>query len=320
MNNPKPSFSPDDRMRSLIDANNQLLMVASRFGIAFGFGDKTVIQVCEDDSVDYRSFLAVCNLIDGRDYSIYPVSLTSMMEYLRKAHTYFLDFLLPSIRHKLIDSLNSSSIEDVDILLLRFFDDYVAEVRRHMTYENDRIFSYVDRLLNGEAGDDFRISDYSGSHTSMADKLSELKEVFIRHYHHKDTMILASALNDIMMCHEDLCSHCEVEDRIFMPAVENLERSMQLKMRTSQPDSTTENKESDESLAGMTERELDVIRCVAEGLSNKEIADRLCLSVHTITTYRRNISSKLGIHSPAGLTIFAILHNLVDINSLSIKD
>lgn len=52
--------------------------------------------------------------------------------------------------------------------------------------------------------------------------------------------------------------------------------------------------------------------CIARGMSNKEIADKLCISVHTVTTHRRNICSKLEIHSPAGLTIFAIIKGLKD--------
>ena len=52
-------------------------------------------------------------------------------------------------------------------------------------------------------------------------------------------------------------------------------------------------------------------------MANKEIADRLCLSIHTVTTHRRNLSAKLGIHSPAGLTIFAILHHLVDLKDVN---
>ncbi|MDE7474027.1 MAG: LuxR C-terminal-related transcriptional regulator, partial [Duncaniella sp.] len=61
----------------------------------------------------------------------------------------------------------------------------------------------------------------------------------------------------------------------------------------------------------------EIICCVARGMSNKEIADKLLLSINTVTTYRRNISAKLQIHSAAGLTIFAILHNLVDINEIN---
>lgn len=303
-----------DRLRDLIEENTDLMMVAARFGISLGFGDKTVKEVCAEDGVDERTFLAVCNLIDNRPYTI-EVSLTSLMGYLRSAHSYFLEFLLPSIRRKLLLAVSALPIDDVMLQLLKFFDDYCNEVRRHMEHENDTIFSYVDRLLGGEDAGEFRIADYSVGHTSMTEKLDELKDVFIRHYHVMNNLLLVSALNDIIDCNSDLCSHCEIEDRIFLPAVSRLERTLKLKEREAAPEDNKKD-EGDALLDSMTEREKDILRCVAQGLQNKEIADRLFISINTVTTYRRNISAKLNIHSAAGLTVFAILHRLVDINDI----
>lgn len=311
----KETFRADSRLRDLMEENSDLMMVAARFGISFGFGDKTVREVCREDGVDCQTFLAVCSLIAGRRFSI-DVSLRSLMGYLRSAHSYFLDYLLPSIRQKLIASISiSMQIDDVMVQLLRYFDDYCKEVRTHMEHENVRIFEYVSRLLEGDASDEFRIGDYSVGHTSMTDKLNELKDVFIRHYHVKDNLVLVSALNDIIACNEDLCSHCEIEDRIFMPAVARLEKGMKLQERAARPEEDDHGK-TDSLADSMTEREKDILRCVACGLSNKEIAERLFISINTVTTYRRNISAKLNIHSPAGLTVFAILHRLVDINDI----
>lgn len=309
------AYTGTDRLRDLIEANSDLMMVAARFGISLGFGDKTVKEVCAEDDVDERTFLAVCNLIDNRPYSI-EVSLTSLMCYLRTAHSYFLEFLLPSIRRKLLLAISGLPIDDVMLQLLKFFDDYCAEVRRHMEHENDSIFSYVNCLLGGEDAGEFRIADYSVGHTSMTEKLDELKDIFIRHYHVMNNLLLVSALNDIIDCNADLCSHCEIEDRMFMPAVERLERSMKLKERDVAPDMKDEE-DSDSLLESMTEREKDIVRCVARGMQNKEIADKLFISINTVTTYRRNISAKLNIHSAAGLTVFAILHRLVDINDIN---
>ena len=56
--------------------------------------------------------------------------------------------------------------------------------------------------------------------------------------------------------------------------------------------------------------------CVVRGMTNKEIADVLFLSIHTVITHRRNIAKKLQIHSPAGLTIYAIVNNLVEISEI----
>lgn len=66
----------------------------------------------------------------------------------------------------------------------------------------------------------------------------------------------------------------------------------------------------------LSEREKDIVCCVAKGMSNKEIADKLFLSVHTVATHRRNISSKLKIHSAAGLAIYAISNKLVNIEDI----
>jgi DNA-binding NarL/FixJ family response regulator len=64
-------------------------------------------------------------------------------------------------------------------------------------------------------------------------------------------------------------------------------------------------------------REKEVIVCVVKGMTNKQMADHLCLSIHTVITHRRNIATKLQIHSPAGLTIYAILNKLVELNDIN---
>ncbi|HIX27813.1 MAG TPA: LuxR C-terminal-related transcriptional regulator [Candidatus Barnesiella excrementigallinarum] len=66
----------------------------------------------------------------------------------------------------------------------------------------------------------------------------------------------------------------------------------------------------------LTEREKEIIIGVVKGMTNKQIADKLCLSTHTVITHRRNIAGKLQIHSPAGLTIYAIVNKFVDINDI----
>ena len=62
---------------------------------------------------------------------------------------------------------------------------------------------------------------------------------------------------------------------------------------------------------GITDRELDVIRLISEGLSNKLIADKLELSTHTINTHRKNIMAKLDIPNTAGIVMFAVKNNLL---------
>ena len=64
----------------------------------------------------------------------------------------------------------------------------------------------------------------------------------------------------------------------------------------------------------LTKRELDVLRLLVKGYSNKQIAGDLFISIHTVVTHRKNITEKLGIKSIAGLTIYGIINNIIDVD------
>ena len=68
----------------------------------------------------------------------------------------------------------------------------------------------------------------------------------------------------------------------------------------------TENREE------LSAREKEILVCVAQGMLNKEIADRFHLSIYTVITHRKNITRKTGIKTVAGLTVYALLNNLID--------
>ena len=78
----------------------------------------------------------------------------------------------------------------------------------------------------------------------------------------------------------------------------------------------TDEEEADSGQDLLSQREKEIITCVVKGMTNKAIADKLFLSVHTIITHRRNIARKLQIHSPAGLTIYAIVNKLVELEDI----
>jgi len=69
----------------------------------------------------------------------------------------------------------------------------------------------------------------------------------------------------------------------------------------------------------LTQREETIVRLVSMGLTNRQIADELFLSTHTVTTHRKNISSKLGIKSVSGLTVYAIVNNIITIEEVTSK-
>ena len=65
----------------------------------------------------------------------------------------------------------------------------------------------------------------------------------------------------------------------------------------------------------LSQREKEILICVAKGMLNKEIADLYSISIYTVITHRKNITRKTGIKTVAGLTVYALLNNLIDVNS-----
>ena len=80
------------------------------------------------------------------------------------------------------------------------------------------------------------------------------------------------------------------------------------------PEEETENEEQQT----LSAREKEIVVCVVKGMTNREIADRLFLSTHTVVTHRRNIARKLQVHSASGLTVYAIVNKLVELNDIKL--
>lgn len=312
-------YKATDKLRNIINDNSSLLMVMSRFGIPLGFGDKTVKEVCEEQSVDSETFLAVANFSNNRSIVTTDISLSALIDYLKRAHTYFLDFSLPTIRRRLLEAIDCSGADDVAFLILKFYDEYVGEVRAHMQYENDEVFTYVEELLSDRLNADYTIATFANKHNDIAPKLKELKNIIIGYYPLKENDLLNSVLFDIINCEQDLTTHCLIEDALFVPTVEALERELKAQGKHLEARKTVITGTIEDKNNTLSDREKEIIGYVAKGKSNKEIADALCISVHTVTTHRRNIATKLQIHSPAGLTIYAIVNKIVRLQDLNLS-
>lgn len=313
-------YEADDKMISMIRDNYDLLQSLGSFGINLGFGDKTVQETCEDNGVDTYTFLAVVNYTAngyGEFEADEKISVSTLLHYLEACHAYFLDFQLPYIRRELQESLDEN--ESLAKLILRFYDEYAHEIRRHMRYEQKTLFPYVQSLIDGRPANDYNVDTFSKHHGATDKKLRELKLLIIK-YLPQDGLHnnqLTATLHDIYENEVWLRQHAQVEDNIFVPAIRRLEQqAKQSDVTRNISDMVFKNgMNSDEALS---DREKDVIISLVQGMSNKEIADHLCISVNTVITHRRNIARKLQIHSPAGLTIYAIVNNLVDISSVKL--
>ena len=309
-------YHTSDKMYDVIQDDNRILQIMSRMGLPLGFGEKTVQEVCENSNVDPTTFLTLTNYSKhGKDivgYYIDKVSVEALMDYLIRCHHYFHNFLLPYVRRLLIEAINCSETNKVAFLIIKFYDEYVDAVKHHTKFENTRIFPYVKLLLDGQKNPHFHISDLMKSHEGMDQKLTELRNIVIKYYTSPEPTHqehIYTVLEQIFRLGSTLKAHCELEDMLFVPAVQQLERNISLADNSSQRRQATEPEE-------LSEREKELVCCIVQGLTNKEIAAKLYISVNTVITHRKNICRKLKIHSTAGLTIYAIVNDLVSLNDL----
>ena len=289
-------YKGSDKICDLMSHEEDAIQIISRFGLEMGVGEQTIAQVCEVHGVHTPTFLAVVNhkLFKQR---VLPadIDIPTLQRYLKNAHTYFLDFRLPRLRRALIEAIiPADPTTKIPGLILRCYDEFVEEIRTHIEHENKGLF-------DEHVHDDQRITD----------KLTEIKNLIIKYYPTKPTSTegtvtytLISVMSDLWHTEQDFADHCAIEDDILRPALTN-HRSRKTKVES--PAQETEE---------LSDRERDVLIQVVRGLSNKEIADVLCISQHTVISHRKNITRKLNIHSTAGLTIYAIVNRLIDLNSL----
>ncbi len=293
-------YKASHKMCDLIAHEEDAIQIISRFGLEMGVGEQTIEQVCEAYHVHTPTFLAIVN------YKVFhkrvipnDIDIPTLQRYLSNAHSYFLEFRLPRLRRALIEAIiPADPTTKIPGLILRCYDEFVEEIRTHIAHENEGLYDEHEH-------DDQRITD----------KLTEIKNLIIKYYPGANlqpsitnaqspiTYLLISVMSDLWHTEQDFADHCAIEDDILRPAL------TQEKPHTRRRHQLPETEE-------LSEREQDVLVQVVRGLSNKEIADVLCISTHTVISHRKNIARKLNIHSTAGLTIYAIVNKLVDINTL----
>ena len=288
-------YKATDKICDLMSREEDAIHVISRFGLTMGVGDQTIAEACEGNDVHTPTFLAIINYKVFKQRALpADIDVATLQRYLRNAHTYFLDFRLPYLRRSLIEALiPAGAANKIPMLILQCYDEFVQEIRTHIEHENAGMFEE-------HAHDDQRITD----------KLSEIKSLIIKYYPSDQTMqkgavtyTLISVMSDLWHTEQDFADHCAIEDEILRPALSNVSENQPMQALKQEADA-------------LSERERDVLIQVVNGLSNKEIADVLCISTHTVITHRKNITRKLNIHSTAGLTIYAIVNKLINLTNL----
>lgn len=239
--------------------------------------------------------------MNSAELSIEKDRLQEILDSLRKGHRYYMDVMVPGLASSL-ERMTAPCREHQRETFWKFFSDYKEELLTHFSYEENVVFPYIEAMLNDRHSGQYSIGEYEQNHSNVQEKLDDLKNLITMYLPRECRQEDANqVLNDLYALELDLGKHTFIEDDVLIPAARRLEEQV-LASRT----------ESDE----LSEREKEILVCVAKGMLNKEIADTCHISINTVITHRKNITRKTGIKTVAGLTVYALLNNLIDMNTI----
>lgn len=253
------------------EENPSIIPVLARLGITEGLGEMSVRELCQKSTTNEESLILIINLYLNRDYSPYIALGRSEFDFIK---TYF-DSTLMFYRRV--------QIPNIETHLNAFISK--SEESPAIKMIEELFVKFKEMFLAGNRYE--------------SELLSDIKNIMIRHLTGRFNTNLYYAV--IFSLHS-MISDMDAHERIRKLLLENLVDSA----------GKREIRETiKKSPGGLSSRETDVLRLIAKGMLNKEIASELSISFNTVLSHRKNIVSKLGIKSVSGLTLYAYISGLV---------
>lgn len=276
------------KLSNVIIDNHQVIPVISRFGIKLGVGDKTIGELCDESSINADFFLVILNTFLNEDYfpekKLKDFDLDLVIGYLKQADMYMLNAQLHNLEKHLNAFITISDPNNKQLILIgklfgKFKEELATQIEKGM--------------IDGE--------------TPLA-LLIDLKSIIIKHIsgNFNENMCYA-VIFSIDSIQKDLYKHNRIREKVLRPLIKELE---DMGVDNWKDLISTEIITSSEK-TNISQRELDVLRLVALGHINKEIADKLNISLNTVLTHRKNITAKLGIKTVSGLIFYCITNGLL---------
>ena len=279
-------LNPSMKMAELLEGNPSLLGVFTRMGFTFGYGDATVAEVCRGADIDPDTFLLICRIYSQDSYrpsqeELQKADRTVIVKYLSLSHTHYMNVAMKDLASSL-GRMMALCPDETQRVIWKFFADFKEELQKHFDFEEAYVFPHIDGCQAVISEDD---------HSGVEETLEDLKSLVMNHLpasaDQQEAYRVLSVINSLQ---DDIHKHILLEETALEGG------------RLEKPEDST-----------LSAREKEILVCVAQGMINKEIADHLNISIHTVISHRKNITHKTGIKTVAGLTVYALLNHLLDI-------
>ncbi|NLJ01529.1 MAG: response regulator transcription factor [Bacteroidales bacterium] len=286
-------LNPHSVVAHLLAEHNELIPVLNRFGIRLGVGDKTLQELCDEKHLNVDFILTVLNVYLDKAYipdaSLQLFSVEPIADYFHQTIESYIHDLIPNIEKHLNAFIAVSGSDNEELVMLR---DLFLKFKQRMIHQLQKTDSYVDDFPD--------------------ELLHDLKNILIKHLSAEYNQNLCHAvIFSLHSLEKDLEAHNRLMDKVLRPKISELDSTgieqLQYAMTNEQPVRT------DGKGHPLTNRETEILRLIVQGLINKEIAEKLNISLNTVLTHRKNIIAKTGIKTVSGLTFYSIRNGLISI-------
>ncbi len=290
-------LTPASILSEIVSVNYLLIPVINRFGIKLGLEDKSVKTICTEYNQNIDFFLTILNTYLNEDYfpekKLQEFEIDLVTDYLKRTDMYYMHGQIPNIEKHLnaliaTSDPNNKQLELIRKLFFRFKD------------------ALIHRINNGLLDDD----------TSQA-LLLDLKNILIKHisgsFNENLCYAVVFSVDSLL---NDLSKHNRIREKILKPMITELSEAGvdDWQSLIGKPKTNLLLEED----SAISVRELEVLKLVALGLLNKEIADRLNISLNTVLSHRKNITAKLGIKTVSGLIFYCISHGYISADEIEL--
>ncbi len=288
------SFINEDNILSeVVEKHYELIPVINRFGIRLGLSDVSIKDICQTHEINPDFFLVIINTFLNEDYfpekKLQTFSVHQIANYLKQTDMYYLHVMLPNIERHLNAFVTLSSPKNEQLgLIHKFFQKFKSEL--------------INRIETGGLDD---------NHTG--EMLYDMKQIMIKHLrgNFNDNLCYAVVFS-ISGLEKDIQMHNHIRNKILKPVIDLLgDTDFNLS-------SFDNNEYPDGNESELSNREIEVLKLISLGFINKEIADKLSISLNTVLSHRKNITSKLGIKTVSGLTFYSIANGYISGDSIEL--
>lgn len=280
----------------LLISHSFLIPTINRFGIRLGVEKKTIAGICKEHNIDVDFFIIILRFylndepsLDDLNYSFDPAQV---LEYLKTTIEHFSQVSIPNIEKHLSPLIAMSDSENEELKVLNnILSHFKADFNLHMQQDIQQITEYPCGLLG------------------------DLKSILIRHISGNYNQNLAYAvIFSIDYLEKELLLHNRIFNLLLRPKLDE----MDLKNIENLNHVVSDDQKISDIECHLTNREVEILKLIVQGYINKEIAEKLNISLNTVLSHRKNIISKTGIKTVSGLTFYAISNGLVSSGNFKI--